>query len=61
MAAAVKALNAKIRSNKYLDYFCSTRTYSRQQATKPANTGGRGHHCHSVWLVYTLNKVLVLI
>lgn len=24
MAAAVKALNAKIRSNKYLDYFCST-------------------------------------
>lgn len=25
MAAAVKALNAKIRSNKYLDYFLSTR------------------------------------
>ncbi|KAF2178548.1 UPF0041-domain-containing protein [Zopfia rhizophila CBS 207.26] len=24
MAAAVRALNAKIRSNKYLDYFCST-------------------------------------
>ncbi|KAF2441115.1 eukaryotic protein [Karstenula rhodostoma CBS 690.94] len=24
MAAAFKALNAKIRSNKYLDYFCST-------------------------------------
>ncbi|EEH19183.1 hypothetical protein PABG_01502 [Paracoccidioides brasiliensis Pb03] len=24
MAAAVKALNAKIRSNKVLDYFCST-------------------------------------
>lgn len=24
MAAAIKALNAKIRSNKYLDYFCST-------------------------------------
>jgi hypothetical protein len=24
MAAAVKALNAKIRSNKFLDYFCST-------------------------------------
>jgi hypothetical protein len=28
MAAAIKALNAKIRSNKYLDYFCSTRTLS---------------------------------
>jgi hypothetical protein len=28
MAAAVKALNAKIRSNKYLDYFCSTRMYT---------------------------------
>jgi hypothetical protein len=25
MAAAIKALNAKIRSNKYTDYFCSTR------------------------------------
>ncbi|EAT88759.1 hypothetical protein SNOG_03554 [Parastagonospora nodorum SN15] len=24
MAAAIKALNAKIRSNKYSDYFCST-------------------------------------
>ncbi|KAF9730558.1 mitochondrial pyruvate carrier 1 [Paraphaeosphaeria minitans] len=24
MAAAIKALNAKIRSNKYADYFCST-------------------------------------
>ncbi|KAH7072819.1 hypothetical protein BKA63DRAFT_51617 [Paraphoma chrysanthemicola] len=24
MAAAIKALNAKIRSNKYTDYFCST-------------------------------------
>lgn len=26
MAAAIKALNAKIRSNKYTDYICSTRT-----------------------------------
>jgi hypothetical protein len=26
MAAAIKALNAKIRSNPYSDYFCSTRT-----------------------------------
>ena len=25
MAAAIKALNAKIRSNPYTDYFCSTR------------------------------------
>jgi hypothetical protein len=28
MVAAIKALNAKIRSNKYLDYFCSTRMYN---------------------------------
>lgn len=28
MAAAIKALNAKIRSNKYADYICSTRTFS---------------------------------
>jgi hypothetical protein len=28
MAAAIKALNAKIRSNKYTDYFCSTRMYT---------------------------------
>jgi hypothetical protein len=27
MAAAIKALNAKIRANKYADYFCSTRTF----------------------------------
>ena len=27
MAAAIKALNAKIRANPALDYFCSTRTY----------------------------------
>lgn len=27
MAAAIKAINAKIRSNKVLDYVCSTRTY----------------------------------
>jgi hypothetical protein len=27
MAAAIKAINAKIRSNKVLDYFCSTRTF----------------------------------
>ena len=25
MAASIKAINAKIRSNKVLDYFCSTR------------------------------------
>jgi len=29
MAAAIKALNAKIRSNPYTDYFCSTRMYTR--------------------------------
>lgn len=27
MAAAIKALNAKIRSNPVTDYFCSTRTF----------------------------------
>ena len=27
MAAAIKALNAKIRSNKYTDYICSTRRF----------------------------------
>lgn len=27
MAAAIKAINARIRSNKALDYFCSTRTF----------------------------------
>jgi hypothetical protein len=27
MAAAIKAINAKIRSNKVLDYVCSTRTF----------------------------------
>ena len=29
MAAAIKAINAKIRSNKVLDYFCSTRMLSQ--------------------------------
>lgn len=28
MAAAIKALNAKIRSNKYTDYICSTRRFA---------------------------------
>jgi hypothetical protein len=28
MAAAIKALNAKIRANPKLDYFCSTRMYT---------------------------------
>jgi hypothetical protein len=28
MAAVIKAINAKIRSNKVLDYICSTRTLS---------------------------------
>ena len=27
MAAAISALNAKIRSHPYLSYFCSTRTF----------------------------------
>jgi hypothetical protein len=31
MAAAIKAINAKIRSNKVLDYICSTRTCNPQR------------------------------
>jgi hypothetical protein len=30
MAAAIKALNAKIRSNPYTDYLCSTRECSSE-------------------------------
>ena len=30
MAAVIKAINAKIRSNSVLDYVCSTRTYRPQ-------------------------------
>lgn len=42
MAAVIKAINAKIRSNKVTDYLCSTRTYPRSisspsfpQASRP--------------------------
>ena len=35
MAATVKAINAKIRSNKVLDYFCSTRTFSMSPRSVP--------------------------
>lgn len=31
MAAAIKAINAKIRSNKVADYVCSTRTFPAPQ------------------------------
>lgn len=39
MAAAIKAINAKIRSNKVLDYVCSTRTFipNRQQLSRRAS------------------------
>lgn len=37
MAAAIKAINAKIRSNKVLDYVCSTRTYHHPNCI-PAET-----------------------
>jgi hypothetical protein len=33
MAALVKAVNAKIRSNPVLDYVCSTRKFSYPAAT----------------------------
>jgi hypothetical protein len=42
MAAAIKALNAKIRSNKYSDYFCSTRMFypsPHPQRTKRRSLG----------------------
>jgi len=38
MAAAIKALNAKIRSNKYTDYFCSTRMFYPFRSPKAAAT-----------------------
>ncbi|CAD0110454.1 unnamed protein product [Aureobasidium uvarum] len=34
MAAAIKALNAKIRSNPYTDYLCSTRECSHEDKTR---------------------------
>jgi len=39
MAAAIKALNARIRSNPTTDYLCSTRTFLSQAAL---HDGGRG-------------------
>lgn len=45
MAAAIKALNAKIRSNKYLDYFCSTRELvppGRRRRIRAGNGGAVG-------------------
>jgi hypothetical protein len=42
MAAAIKALNAKIRSNKYTDYFCSTRTFYPDPGTPVALRAERG-------------------
>lgn len=36
MAAAIKAINAKIRSNKVLDYVCSTREFARRPRLFPA-------------------------
>jgi hypothetical protein len=35
MAAAIKALNAKIRSNPVSDYFCSTREYLTIESPLP--------------------------
>lgn len=43
MAAAIKAINAKIRSNKVLDYVCSTRTY-RTRPEFPAGHRDRPGH-----------------
>jgi hypothetical protein len=45
MAAAVKALNAKIRSNPTLDYFCSTRTFRNLlRACQLGNEESDRHH-----------------
>ena len=38
MAAAIRALNTKIRSNPYTDYFCSTRTHPFRLQLRIANT-----------------------
>jgi hypothetical protein len=38
MAAAIKAINAKIRSNSVLDYVCSTRTYRCQVPRSSSRT-----------------------
>lgn len=43
MAAAVKALNARIRANPVTDYFCSTR-----ESCHPARTRGRTTGCNAL-------------
>ena len=43
MAAAIKAINAKIRSNKVLDYFCSTRTLRLPSLISPFYLASQEH------------------
>jgi hypothetical protein len=43
MAAAIKAVNAKIRSNKVLDYFCSTRKLLPQAHRFSESSHSRSH------------------
>lgn len=40
MAAAIKALNARIRSNPVTDYFCSTRESPPIPKTRSSDLGG---------------------
>jgi hypothetical protein len=44
MAAAIKAINAKIRSNKVLDYLCSTRTCCNPLPVRVSRTSSRHRH-----------------
>jgi len=54
MAAAIKALNAKIRSNKYTDYICSTRTPPTPTTATAATNAPQRHdtscasHCSAL-------------
>lgn len=48
MAAAIKALNAKIRSNPYTDYICSTRELPREDKPLISRRILRHNHNHLV-------------
>ena len=48
MAAAIKALNAKIRSNKALDYFCSTRMFDFLGSLIPRGESSGTEAAHTI-------------
>jgi hypothetical protein len=45
MAAAIKAINARIRANPYLDYFCSTRESAPYDPPGPIGVEKNCLHC----------------